>query len=203
MPAHDVANSRRQRGRRSRDDGSADRHELVDVLEQPGLLPAQGDRVNRGFGERAAAAQPQARPGVTETAAKARRPVPVGDADRAEQAVVVQMQQRAGAGVSRRGERPPPERWMEVVGVDDSHAAPAHEPADLSRVEPAGQQTDRRPGPSEPLARALEQLDLVAAPGQQLDEIAHRALLPAGRAVAVVEDEDHPRCRIQPDVDAR
>ncbi len=54
---------------------------------------------------------------------------------------------------------------------------------------PAGQ----RPGglqSSELGAGALQQTDRVAAPGEHLDEVRHRALLAAGRAVAVVEHQD-------------
>ena len=75
---------------------------LVDVLEQPGLLAVERDGVHRCLGRRPAAAQAQARERVAAAAAEARRPVAVGDPDRAEQAVVVERLYHRNAGLLAR-----------------------------------------------------------------------------------------------------
>ena len=105
----------------------------------------------------------------------------------------MQVQDDARARRARRGQRAPAERRVEVVGVDDARAGAPHGGGDLVRVAspPRSRPRPRAPRPS--AARvALEQLDLLAEvlahePGEVLD----RALLAAGRAVAVVQEEDH------------
>ena len=112
----------------------ADRHELVDVLVQPGLLAVQRRRVHDRLGQRPAAAQADAGERAAAAAAEARRAVSVGDPDRAEQPEVVEMEHRPGTGGLRGGERAPAERRMDVVSVYDLRTQTAHGPADGVRV---------------------------------------------------------------------
>ena len=170
---------------------AAHSHELVDVLEQMRLLAAERGSVDDGLAERSAAAQTQPGLGRTPPAAKARRAVPVGDADRAEQPEVVEMKHGPGASRLGSGERSPPELRMDVVGVDDAHCVLAHGARDLSGVKAAGQQPGGRSRRTETVARALEHLDRLPSAREQRREIGHSALLATGRAVAVVEDQDH------------
>ena len=114
-----------------------------------GCWRAQRGRVHGGLGQRATAAQAQPRARVPSPAAEARRAVAVGDADRAEQPVVVQVEHGAGAGPAGGGQGTPAEQRMDVVRVDDPYAAPAHDRSDLAGLDPAREQTDRRPAPAE------------------------------------------------------
>ena len=99
--------------------------------KQARLLEVQTGGVRGGLAERPAAAKPKPGPRVGAAAPEARRAVAVGDCDRAEQAEVVQVENRAGAGRLRRRQRPPAEQRMEVVGVDDIGAEPPHRPGPL------------------------------------------------------------------------
>ena len=76
-------------------------------------------------------------------AAKARRAVPVGDADRAEESEVVQVQDRPRAGAAGRGQRAPAEHRMEVVGVDDVGPQAPHRRRHLVGLDPAAEQRPR------------------------------------------------------------
>ena len=170
--------------------GVAHGHQPVGVLEQVRLLAVQTHRVRRRLGQRAAAAQPQARPGVGAPAAEARRPVAVGDRDRAEQPEVVEVEHRAGAGRAGRGQRAPAEQRMDVVGVDDVGAQAAHGAPDLVGVQPAGGQRSCRRDPADLGARALYQLDGVPAGAQQGHQVGDRALLASLEAVPVMQQQD-------------
>jgi hypothetical protein len=75
--------------------------------------------------------------------------------------------------------------------VDHIGSEPADRGADRVWVEPSRDQAERRPPASHRRARALEHLYLVPAPSQQCSDLGNRALLAPGRAVAVVEKEDH------------
>ena len=76
--------------------------------------------------------------------------------------------------------------------VHDTSPALPHGAPDLVGVEPATQQAERGTSAAELLGGACEQLDrfaeaLAHEPQQVLDD----ALLAAGRAVAVVQEENH------------
>src|SRR5215831_17661714 len=94
-------------------------HEPVDVVVEPRLLSAQRGGVDDRLGERSAAAQADAWERAGPTAAETRRAVPIGDADRAEETEVVEVEHRPGAGGPGRGERAPAECRMDVVRMDD------------------------------------------------------------------------------------
>ena len=104
----------------------------------------------------------------------------------------MQVQDGAGAGLAGGGERAPAERRVEVVGVHDARAAAAHGVADLLRRQPAAQQAGRGARATELRAVAREQLRLLAEVlAHEPLEVGDDALLAAGRAVAVVQEEDH------------
>ena len=158
--------------------GLADGDERVGVGEQARLLALQADRVGGRLGERAAAAQPQPGQRVAPAAAKARRAVAVADRDRAEQAEVVQVDDGAGARRPGRGQRPPAEQRMQVVGVDHVGAQPPDRGGHGLRVG-RRRATSARAAPSSAQlgARALQQLHVVPARAQQRLEVGDRALL--------------------------
>ena len=104
----------------------------------------------------------------------------------------MQVQHDPGARRAGRGERAPAERRVDVVGVDDARAGPPHRGRDLPRLQAAREQARRGLGTADRGRVALEDLDLLAEvladePGELLDD----ALLAAGHAVAVVQEEDH------------
>ena len=171
----------------------ADGDELVDMLVQPGLLAVQRGSVHDRLGQRSAAAQAHARERAAAAAAEARRAVAVGDPDRAEQPKVVEMEQCPRARGLGRGERAPPQRRMDVVGVHDLRAQPAYRAANRVGIESPAEQAERRLPASERVARALEHLDLVPAAAEQRGDLGDRALLASGGPVAVVEEQDHAR----------
>ncbi len=121
------------------------------------------------------------------------RPVRVeAGPDRADEAVVVQVQDDARARGARRRQRAPAERRVDVVRVDDARAGAPHGRRDLVRVQPAAQHPRRRASAAERGGVALEQLDVLAQVlAHEPREVLDHALLAAGRAVAVVQDEDH------------
>ena len=112
--------------------------------------------------------------------------------DRADQAVLVQREDRPRARRRARPQRAPAERGLHVVRVDDARAGAPDRRADLLGVEPAAQQTARGGAPRERRAAALEHLDVLAERlRQQRREVLDDPLLAPERAVAVVEQEDH------------
>ena len=82
--------------------------------------------------------------------------------DRADQPVLVQVGDHAGAGVARRGERAPAEGRVEVVGVDDPRPGAAHGARDLVGREAAAQHAGRRAAAAEQRRVALQQLGVLA-----------------------------------------
>ena len=77
--------------------------------------------------------------------------------------------------------------------MDDLRTETAHGLADGVGIEPAAEQAERGPPAPDRVTRALEHLDGVAAAAQQRRELGDRALLPTGRPVAVVQEQDHAR----------
>ena len=77
--------------------------------------------------------------------------------------------------------------------MNDVRAEAAHGLADRVGIEPAAEQTERRPPAPDRVTRALEYLDGVAAAAEQRRELGDRPLLPTGRPVAIVQDQDHAR----------
>jgi hypothetical protein len=104
----------------------------------------------------------------------------------------VQVQDDARAGRARGGERAPAQRGLDVVGVHDARAGALDGVGDLGRAEPAEQQTARRVAPRERGRVALQDLGLLAQlAADQPRQVLDRPLLPAGDAIAVVQQEDH------------
>ena len=108
----------------------------------------------------------------------------------------MQVQDDARAGLAGGGQRAPAERGVHVVGVDDAGAAAPHRLPDRVRLEAAAQQPGRGARRAQRERVAHEDLGLLAElvahqPGEVLD----RALLPAGRAVAVVQEQDQRSAR--------
>ena len=121
-------------------------------------------------------------------------------ADRADEPVVVEVQDDLRARLARRGERAPAELGQEVVRVDDAGVRPPHGRGDLVGIEPAAQQPGR--GAPPPGGRGVPREHLGVLPqvlAHEPDEVVDGPLLAPGRAVAVVEEEDHdlrkPRLR--------
>ena len=104
----------------------------------------------------------------------------------------MEMQHDARARLARRRKRAPAQRGLDVVGVHHARAGAPHGRGDVLRREAAAQQPERRPPAAEQRRVALEHLGLLAQlrPHQPC-EVLDRALLAAGHAVAVVEQEDH------------
>jgi hypothetical protein len=75
---------------------------------------------------------------------------------------------------------------MKVVGVDHIGSQPPDRVAHLLGIQPARHQTPGSRGLADRLARALEQLDLMAVAGKQLRSVCDCALLAALQAVAVM-----------------
>ena len=108
----------------------------------------------------------------------------------------MQVQDDARAGRARGGERAPAERGVDVVGVHDAGAGAAHGGARRrSGAQPAAQHRRRgRAAAAERGRVALEHLGVLAQVlADQPREVLDRALLAAGGAVAVVQEQDHRR----------
>ncbi len=104
----------------------------------------------------------------------------------------MQVEHDARAGGPRGGERAPAERRLHVVGVDDPRAGAPHGGRDVLRRQPAAHQAEGGAARAERRGVALEHLGLLAELGpDQPREILHRLLLAAGRAVPVVQEQDH------------
>ncbi len=104
----------------------------------------------------------------------------------------MQVQHDPRAGLARGGQRAPAERRLQVVRVHDARPARAHRRGDLPRLQPTAQQADRRIASADLRRRALQQLHRLAQPlADEPHEVFHDALLAAGRAVAVVQEQDH------------
>ena len=110
----------------------------------------------------------------------------------------MQVQDDAGAGLARGRERAPAERRVDVVGVHDARAGAAHRVRHLLGAEAAAQQPGGGAALRERGGVALEHLDVLAEVlADQPREVLDRALLPAGHAVAVVQEQDHAGERTQ------
>jgi hypothetical protein len=104
----------------------------------------------------------------------------------------VQVDDHPRAGRARRGERAPAERGQQVVRVDDPRAGPPDRRGDVVRLEPAAEHPDRRAAAAERRGVARQQLRvLTELLAHEPQEVVDRALLSPGRAVAVVQEEDH------------
>jgi len=124
--------------------------------------------------------------------------VPVGHADRTEQPEVVDVKHRPGPRLPGGRERAPAEQRMDVVDVDHVGAEPSDRHGDRAGVEATGEHRPRRPQTARTRARALVQLDLVAPPREQVKDVRQRPFLTAGRAVAVVEQQNAHTAAILP-----
>jgi hypothetical protein len=119
-------------------------HDGVGVLDGP-LLPQRQPRpVRERLRPRAAAGAAHARRGVAPVAAGALLALGEADPDRADEAVVVQLQHGARPRAASCGERAPAVCRQQVVGVHDPRAGSRHRVADLRGVRAAPQQAGRR-----------------------------------------------------------
>jgi hypothetical protein len=98
----------------------------------------------------------------------------------------MQVKNGPGACYPSRGERTPSEQRMEVVGVDHVGFQLPDGVNNLLGIEPARHQTPRSRHRADGLARALEQLDVVAATCKQVSDVCDCALLATLEAVAVM-----------------
>ncbi len=176
--------------------GGARHDDGVGLLDEPPLP----ERERRAVDDRllAGAAAVQAHAGERVAPVAARAVLAVGEArpDGADEPVVVEVQDRPRAGGAGGCERAPAERRVEVVGVDGAGARAADRVGDLLGAQAAAEQAGRGAGAPDPGAVAREQLGvLVEVLAHEPHEVLDGALLAAGRAVAVVEEEDHESCR--------
>ena len=104
----------------------------------------------------------------------------------------MQVQHDPRPGGSRRRQRPPPETRMQVVRVHDPRRAEAYRLADLGGPYPAPQQSGPRRRTRKRARAAREQLRRLAQLlAHEPHQVLHNALLAAGRAIAVVQEQDH------------
>ena len=161
------------------------------LRDQPPLPERQRRAVHEAFGHRAAAAQSHAGERVPAVAAGAVGPAGEAGADRAHEPVVVQVQHDPRAGLARRLQRPPAERRMHVVRVHDAGALAPHRGGHRVRLQAAAEQPERSARRAQVPRVALEHRRLLAELGpDQPREVLDRALLAAGHAVTVVQEED-------------
>ena len=110
--------------------------------------------------------------------------------DRAEEAVVVQVQDRRRAGLARRCERAVAERRMDVVRVDDRRRRSSRTSSPTCvGIEPAAHQPEPAASAELSLLERSSSEIAAGAPAEQIDELRRVALLAAGDAVAVVQHE--------------
>jgi GT2 family glycosyltransferase len=164
----------------------------IGLREETSLPERERGGIGGGLGGVSTAVQAHAGERVASVAARALGAAREADADRADKAVLVQVQHDAGAGGAGGGERAPAERGLEVVGVHDASAARAHGCGDFAWVEPALQQPARSAATGDLGGGSREQLGgLVQALAHEPDEILDGALLATGRAIAIVQEQDH------------
>ena len=173
--------------------GEVARHdEFVHVSRYSPLPPGERGGVDERLGSASATVVNEAGRRVPAVAAGALRAVGEADPDSANEAVLVKVEDDAGARIARRRKRPPTECGVDVVGVEDSGAGAAHRFRHLLRCQPTAQQAVGCLEPAEAHRVVLEQLSLLAEVlADQPHEVAHRVLLSPGAAVAVVKKEDH------------
>ena len=150
----------------------------------------QRSGVHGSLRDRSAAAMRKPRQRVPGAALEAHRIVSEGDADRAEQPEIVQVQDRARALCAGGGERAPAEQWMQVVRVHHIGAHPAHDLGHRVLVDAAAQQRVRRLSTRGSRARALQQLHRVAVARQQRGDVTDGSLLAALGSVTVMDYQD-------------
>ena len=91
------------------------------------------------------------------------------------------------------GQRPPAQRGLEVVGVDHPRAVAAHGGGNAVGVQPAAQQArGRAPSPQRRRGAGKQLRPLAEALAHQPNQVVHHALLAAGGAIAVVQEQHHP-----------
>ncbi|HEX3874563.1 MAG TPA: hypothetical protein VHW26_10495, partial [Solirubrobacteraceae bacterium] len=91
----------------------------------------------------------------------------------------------------RGGQRPPAERRVQVVRVNDPRAGPPDGPTDLLGIEPAAEHSRGGGRPAEPGRVAIEQLGVLAElVADQPEQVLDRLLLAAERPVPVVQEEN-------------
>ena len=184
-----------RRTRQPRQRGGAGDDDRVGRRDHPALPERERRRVDGALGAVAAAVR-GARPGSVsrpwqrvQSSPRLLKHVPTAQTSRK---LCRCSTTRAPVGAGRR-QRAPAEGGQEVVGVHDPRAGAADRVGDLLRAPPAAQEP--RGGAARGRcvgAVALEELDLLAEVlAREPGEVADDALLPAGDAVAVVQDEDH------------
>ena len=104
----------------------------------------------------------------------------------------MQVQDDPGAGLAGGGQGAPAERRVDVVRVHDARAGAAHRLAHLLGPQAAAQQPGGGAALGERGGVALEDLDVLAEVlADQPREVIDRTFLPAGDAIAVVEEKNH------------
>jgi hypothetical protein len=90
----------------------------------------------------------------------------VGDPNRAEEAEIVQVQNRPRPGLPRRRQRPPAEQRMQIVSVDHLCPQASNRVSNLFWIHSAGYQCTRRANLPRLCAGPLQHLDGMTTPGQ-------------------------------------
>ena len=141
----------------------AGHHEDVGLRGQPPLPERERGAVDGGLGPGPAAVQPHAGRGVAPVAARA---VLAARAEarphRADEPVVVQVQDDPRPGLAGGRERAPAERRVDVVGVDHARPGQPDRPADVLGSDAAAQQRHRGARAAERRRVAIEQLRVLA-----------------------------------------
>src|SRR5205085_4976992 len=108
--------------------------------------------------------------------------------DRAYQAVLVQVQDDAGARLPGSCERTPPEGWVEVVRVHHAGARATDRVVNVVRAKPAAQKAGCGSAPSHQRRVTLQQLGFFSEVlADQPHQVGNGPLLPARRAIAAVK----------------
>ena len=189
------APSSRRRSQRER----ARHDHRVGVLDEPALPQRERGAVDRRLGTGAAAVAPHAGQRVAAVAAGAVRTAREARADRADEAVVVQVQHRPRARRARGRERPPAERRVQVVRVDDPRAGAPHGVGDLLGRQAAAEQPGRRAGAADrrAVARRAAARPRRGARARATADPSTARSSPPGRPVAVVQEQDHAAAAVR------
>src|SRR5437868_5571941 len=138
---------------------------MIGMVQKGSLLAVKSDGVSSRLRDRAATTQSQTRKRVGATAAKARRSIAVGDPNRAEEAEVVQVQNRPRPGLPCRRQRPPAEQGVQIVSMDHLCPQAANGVSHLFWIHTAGCQRARGAKLPRLSAGPLQHLNGMTAPG--------------------------------------